>query len=120
MTDEAKRRLSMAGIQTDEALEWLMGSEALLERLLKKFLEDPSFQELSDALEEGRQTEAFRAAHTLKGVCGNLSMSTLGELVSRQVELLRDGKDWSGARALQPEIAEAYQQLREVICQTLL
>lgn len=119
MTKEVRDALTKAGIQVDEALERLMGSESLLERLLKKFLDDPSFPELSAALAEGRKEEAFRAAHTLKGVCGNLSITRLERLVGRQVELLRDGRDWEGAEALQPEVAAAYQQAREAIEQKL-
>ena len=66
-----------------------MGSEALLERLLDRFLEDRNFPSLAAALECGDTDGAVQAAHTLKGVCGNLSMNGLYRLFTRQVELLR-------------------------------
>ena len=89
MTNGKKEILTAAGIQADEALERLMGSEALLERFLKKFLQDKSYEELVSAIEGQELERAFRAAHTLKGVCGNLSLNRLGDLVKEQVELLR-------------------------------
>ena len=89
MINGKKEILTAAGIQADEALERLMGSEALLERFLKKFLQDKSYEELVSAIEGQELERAFRAAHTLKGVCGNLSLNRLGDLVKEQVELLR-------------------------------
>ena len=108
MTDGTKAALTGAGIQVDEALERLMGSEALLERLLGKFLEDRN-------LAEDRREDAFRAAHTLKGVCGNLSMTRLEALVSQMVELLRGEGELAAAQALLPEVTEACREVREAI-----
>ena len=47
-------------------------SEGLIKKFAKKFLDDGSFQSLKDNLAQGNGEEAFRAAHTLKGVCQNL------------------------------------------------
>ena len=46
--------------------------EELVKKFAVKFLDHPSFDQLVKALEEDNQEEAFRAAHTLKGVCMNL------------------------------------------------
>ena len=46
MTSFCKQQLADAGMDVADALERLMGSEALLERLLKKFLEDENYQKL--------------------------------------------------------------------------
>ena len=43
-------------------------SESLVQRFVGKFLSDPSFQLLEDSLKAENYDEAFRAAHTLKGV----------------------------------------------------
>ena len=40
MTDLQKSQLIAAGIDIDDALPRFMGNEALLERFLKKFLQD--------------------------------------------------------------------------------
>ena len=72
--DQAEKRLS---------------SEALIRRFLTKFLDDGSFSQLCIAMEEGDRDKAFRAAHTLKGVSGNLSLSRLYLSVSQLTEVLR-------------------------------
>ena len=110
MTNGKKEILTAAGIQADEALERLMGSEALLERFLKKFLQDKSYEELVSAFEGLELERAFRAAHTLIGVCGNLSLNRLGDLVKEQVELLRRQETWDQAAAMMPAIARSYQE----------
>lgn len=51
-----------------------LGSEALVKRFAVKFLNDPSFQELTDGLAAQDGEKAFRAAHTLKGVCRTLDL----------------------------------------------
>ena len=114
MTQERRTQLEAAGIDVAEALERMMGSEALLERLLGKFLEDRNFPALREALAAGNAEGAVAAAHALKGVCGNLSMGTLFGLFTRQVELLRQG-DLSGAGALMEEIGPAYEAVAAAI-----
>ena len=48
-------------------------SEALIRRFTLKFLEDQSYLQLKQALENKNYEDAFRSAHTLKGVCQKLS-----------------------------------------------
>ena len=55
------------------------GNEALVKRFALKFLKDPSYAELKEALEAHDAERAFRAAHTLKGVCLNLGFDRLYE-----------------------------------------
>ena len=66
-----------------------LSSEDLVKRFLTKFLDDGSFSQLCIAMEEGDRDKAFRAAHTLKGVSGNLSLSRLYISVSQLTEVLR-------------------------------
>ena len=47
-------------------------SERLITKFVLKFPGDPSFSQLQSTLEEKNVEEAFRAAHTLKGVAQNL------------------------------------------------
>ena len=63
------------GSDFDKVLE-RMGSEALVKRFAIKFLEDKSFEELTESLKEKDGECAFRAAHTLKGVCANLARTS--------------------------------------------
>ena len=59
-------------------------------------------------MENGNYEDAFRSAHTLKGVCQNLSFDRLYEVSNELTELLRDR---TGA---QPGISEAMEKVTEV------
>ena len=72
-----------------------MGSEAMIKRFALKFLQDPSFNNLKENLEKNDGEEAFRAAHTLKGVCLNLGFDELYEVSAEITEKLR-GKETAG------------------------
>lgn len=61
----------------------------LIEKFIGKFLEDKSFDTLCQQMECGNREEAFRAAHTLKGICANLSFSRLFDSASWLTEELR-------------------------------
>ena len=50
-------------------------NERLITKFVLKFPGDPSFSQLQSTLEEKNVEEAFRAAHTLKGVAQNLGFT---------------------------------------------
>ena len=66
-------------------------SERLVQKFVLKFLDDGSYDLLCRSLEEKNYEEAFRAAHTIKGVCQNLSLDKLQASSSRLCESLRHG-----------------------------
>ena len=49
----------------------------MIRRFVKMFLQDDSFRLLTDAMAKQDVKEAFRDAHTLKGVCQNLGFDAL-------------------------------------------
>lgn len=67
-------------------------SEKLVQKFVLKFLNDGSYQLLQESLAAGDREEAFRAAHTIKGVCANLGFNTLLASSEALTEALRDGK----------------------------
>ena len=85
-----------------------MGSEALVKRFAVKFLEDKSFEELTESLKEKDGEDAFRAAHTLKGICANLGLDRLYEIDSELTEKLR-GRQTEGSEELYQKVAEVYE-----------
>ena len=91
-------------------VEKRLSSENLVKRLITKFLDDGSFSQLRIAMEEGNRDKAFRAAHTLKGVSGNFSLSRLYSSVSRLAELLRPEAEGvpEGADLLFEEVKRDY------------
>lgn len=50
-------------------------NEKLIAKFVLKFPDDPSFSQLKNSLAEKNTKEAFRAAHTLKGVAQNLGFT---------------------------------------------
>lgn len=89
-------------------------SEALVQKFVGKFLADQSFQLLSDSLKAGAFEDAFRAAHTLKGVTQNLSFTKLYQSSHEITEALRT-KDYDLARRLLPEVEEDYSRTAAAI-----
>ena len=92
-------------------------SVKLVEKFVGKFLEDQSFAMLCEQVKAGNRPEAFRAAHTLKGVCANLSFSRLLASASAMTELLRPETDTipEGAAALLEDLRQDYQQTTAAI-----
>ena len=84
-------------------------SERLVQKFVLKFLDDGSYDLLCRSLEEKNYEEAFRAAHTIEGVCQNLSIDKLQASSSRLCEALRNGYT-PEADALAEETAEDYRQ----------
>lgn len=82
---------SKIGGDYSEVISRLPGDK-FVERFVFKFLDDKSFETLCSALKEQNPEEAFRAAHTIKGVCQNLSFTALCEVVAELTEQLRDRK----------------------------
>lgn len=72
-----------------EQVEKRLPSMSLIQKFVVKFLDDRSFAQLCDAMDNGEREEAFRAAHTLKGVCATLSFDRLFSAVEPLTELLR-------------------------------
>ena len=68
-----------------------MRSEALVKKFILKFKDDPNFLGLKEAFNKGDREEAFRAVHTIKGVCQNLGFSELQESSSLLTQYLRVG-----------------------------
>ena len=56
-----------------------------------KFLDDGSYDILVTSMDKSDWSEAFRAAHTIKGVCQNLSFTRLFTSASHLCEALRPG-----------------------------
>lgn len=87
-------------------------SDRLIKRFITKFLDDGSYAELSQAMASGQREQAFRAAHTLKGVCANLSFTRLLTSVSALTDLLRQESDaiLESAAAALTDVTRDYSQ----------
>ena len=89
-------------------------SERLVQKFVLKFLNDSSYDNLVKSLEENNYEEAFRASHTIKGICQNLGFTVLGDSSSTLTDALRNG--WSeGAEELVKKVKEDYRQTAEAV-----
>ena len=70
----------------------MMNRESMVQKFVLKFLGDASYDTLLQSMEAGDYESAFRAAHTIKGVCANLAFNELLESSEGLTEALRDGK----------------------------
>lgn len=66
-------------------------SERLVQKFVLKFVDDGSYRLLLDSMASKNYEEAFRAAHTIKGVCQNLGLTRLLNSSSLLSEALRHG-----------------------------
>lgn len=85
--------LRQFGANTGEGLARCMNNEAFYLRFVNIALDDKNFDRLAAAIESGDRKAAFEAAHALKGVLGNLSLTPLYESASEVTELLRADKE---------------------------
>ena len=92
-----------------------LGSEALVKRFPVKFLNDPSFQDLTDGLAAKDGEKAFRAAHTLKGVCLNLGFDNLFAPSQELREKLRGATTIEGTDELFAAVEKEYDRTCEAL-----
>ena len=91
-------------------------TERMITKFALKFLDDASWQTLTAAIAQKNGEEAFRAAHTMKGICQNLSFDRLYRSSSALAECLRGGWD-DAAVALTEQVKADYQATTEAIRQ---
>ena len=70
-------------------------SEGMIRKFARMFLDDDSYPKLERSLKEENVEEAFRAAHTLKGVCQNLGFTNLYQPTYELTEVLRPAMDFA-------------------------
>ena len=119
MDEEFRRRLENGGADVEATLRRFMGNEGMYLRFLKMFPSDPNYENLGKNLEAGDYGEAFKCAHTLKGVSANLGLEPVQNAVSGLVEALRGKKaeevDAAAADAMWRELKEIYEKFIEII-----
>ena len=111
---EKKAALTAAGIDVDSVMQRFMGSERLTEKFMKRFADDETFSQLEKAIAEGDSDGAFRAAHTLKGVAGNLGMTELFDRTSEMTERFR-AHDMTGAAEDLAALRTVYERILQAV-----
>lgn len=83
-----KECYEMFGGDYEDVLQRIPRDE-LVKKFVLKFLDDKSYEKLKVGLQQENMEEAFRAAHSLKGVSQNLSFQKLGQSAGELTEQLR-------------------------------
>ena len=119
MEENFRIKLEESGADVQATLKRFMGNENMYLKFLKKFPGDPNYQKLGESLEAGDYEEAFKCAHTLKGVAANLGLVPVQTTVSGLVEELRSKKnedvDTAKTNALWQDLKKVYEQFVEII-----
>jgi HPt (histidine-containing phosphotransfer) domain-containing protein len=104
----------MPFINVEDGLKRLMNNRALYLKLLNSFQGKDLAQKIIEAI-DGKNCEAVgQAAHTLKGVAANLSLTALYD-ISLQIELV--AKQSNDAEQLKEKLRETVEKTLDLIAQ---
>ena len=101
---EFREIFEVYGADYNSTMARFMGKEAMYLKFLDMLFKDDNLEKLGTALEQQDYEEAFSAAHTLKGVVGNMGLTPLFNAVCAIVESLR-----------KREVPEDYNVLYQII-----
>lgn len=104
-----------AGINYEAGLARFVGNTEIYARFLKEFLSDSTFAELETAMDQQELPSAFQAAHTLKGLTGNLSFDALYQDLVALTDALRGDGNIPLAKSLFPAVKADYQKVADFI-----
>ena len=103
--------LEAYGADYEGIMRRFMGSEAVYRRILGLLFDDGNLEKLGKALDAGDLPAAFEAAHTLKGVAGNLGLTPLYGAVCAVVEPLRRRETACDYPALYRAVREEFRRV---------
>ncbi|MDO4546014.1 MAG: Hpt domain-containing protein [Bacillota bacterium] len=109
MTD-FRRAFERYGANYEDTMMRFMDNEDMYLKLMDMFFQDENMKMLGDALDAHDLSAAFDAAHTLKGVVGNMGLKPMYEAVSAIVEPLRIREDRDDYLQLYGAIQEEFQK----------
>ena len=92
MDADFRQKMEENGADVETTINRFMGNEAMYLKFLGKILDDQNYKMLGENLEAKNYEEAFKCAHTLKGVTANLGLDPIQKAVSELVEEIR-GKE---------------------------
>ena len=101
---EFREIFEVYGANYNSTMARFMGKEAMYLKFLDMLFKDDNLEKLGTALEQQDYEAAFAAAHTLKGVVGNMGLTPLFNAVCAIVESLR-----------KREVPEDYNVLYQII-----
>jgi chemotaxis protein histidine kinase CheA len=107
------------GVDISAPLHRFADNGSMLTRFLKKVTADPTYVGLKQFIADQNWGEAFRAAHTLKGVSLNMDLAPLAAASSNLTEYLRPyetiAPDAVRAGELFDEVTKQYERVMTLI-----
>ena len=93
-------------------------TEERISKCVNLFFSDPTYQNLVANLDSGNMKEAFRAAHTLKGVTRDLGLTRIADPASELADALRPDENGNPAHPekaneIMTEVSAAYKKAVE-------
>lgn len=88
----------------------MMGNRKLIEKVVKKFPDDPTYDQFLSALDRGDYEEILKAAHTLKGIASNLEFVLLQKKSEKIVNLIR-GNQLESVLIVAEELKNEYENI---------
>ncbi|MCM1468359.1 MAG: Hpt domain-containing protein [Alistipes sp.] len=98
-----------------EEVKGRLRDDARIIKFMGMFMRDQSFQTITDALAKQDYNEAFKGAHSLKGVSSNMAFTSLYEAVHELTEDLRGGSSSENTQSLYEKTKEAYEKVAETL-----
>ena len=92
----------------------MMGNQKLVEKFVRKFLDDPTYQQIEEAVEKMGYEEILRTTHTMKGIASNLEFTHLQQKSAKAVDMIRAGQQDEVLPVID-EIKKEYQKVVEQI-----
>ena len=111
-------KLRQHGVDLDRVMKRFLGKEDMYLKFLKRFLEDESFSNMERYLEQNNVEEAFKAAHTLKGVVTNLGLESIMCSVLPITEKLRAGSLEEGKNMME-QLKKEYEMVVNILKKNL-
>lgn len=121
MDEKTKEALIDAGVDLTTALHRFLEMEPMYVSFLKRYVEDESVAQIGSGIENRDAEMAFKAAHSLKGLAGNLGIDKVYNLAGQITEIFRDGtaseSDISQASELYEALKKEDSMISELISQ---
>ncbi|MCI9627825.1 MAG: Hpt domain-containing protein [Eggerthellaceae bacterium] len=112
MAEDMNTKLAPYGIDYLDAMDRMDNDRDLYKMLALKYLDNSKYTDLVAALEVEDFDEAYKAAHSLKGVAGNLSFSKLFDVAASMSEALFQG-EYQAAEKMLPDLSDANDKVIE-------
>lgn len=103
------------GADYDTTMKRFLGNREMYLKILGLLPRDDSMEKLGKALDAGDLERAFEAAHTLKGVAGNLGLTPLYEAACAMVEPLRHREQREEYAALYQVVEAEYERALQLL-----